>query len=213
LSEDFTPEWNKAPYFGRVDPVATYQGTGRNINLSFMIVSFGPEDVEMIYKKLNWLTSMVYPEYDKDLAYLSGPIVRLRVGDVINASGYGNNKGLPGIIDSLAFDYSDQIWELKKGLKVPRNVAVSMTFTVLHDMPVGIGAEGKFGGIGSIDSDGRYTTPGSANQTNKQAGKVSDTAAKVTKGGLNTFRTMGDEPDAANNYSAFNTSDRVRESK
>lgn len=205
LSEDFTPEWNKASYNGRVDPVATYQGTGRSINLSFMIVSFGPEDVEMVYKKLNWLTSMVYPEYDKDLAYRAGPVVRLRVGDVINANGVNTNKGLPGIIDSLSYDYSDQIWELKKGLKVPRNIVVSLTFTVLHDMPVGIGAEGKFGGLGSIDNEGRYSTP-NASMGEQQAGKEQSSSPEVVSG-LKAFRSIGKDPNAANNYSSFNNAD------
>jgi len=167
LSEDLTPEWNKQAYFGRVDPVATYQSTTRTISLGFQIVAFGPEDVKVIYQKLHWLASMVYPEYDADLAYKSGPVVRMRIGDVISAAGPEGNMGLPGIIESLAFDYTDSVWELKKGIKVPRNINVSLSFHVLHDMPIGRGVDGKFGGIGSFNKDsGVYVPiqPGSENQ-------------------------------------------------
>lgn len=161
FSENFSPEWNKSPYFGRVDPVVSYQSTGRTISLGFKLVAFGPEDVRTIYQKLHWLTSMVYPEYDSNLVYRSGPVVRLRLGDVVNASSVGTGRGLPGIIESLDFDYSDALWELKEGFKVPRNVEVSLTFLVLHDVPIGRGIEGKFGGLGEINSLGKFVvTPG-----------------------------------------------------
>jgi hypothetical protein len=154
LSEEFSPEWNKSQYFGRVDPVVTYQSTTRTINMSFMLVAFGPEDVRTIWQKLHWLSSMVYPEYDKNLMYKSGPVVRMRVGDVISATGPEGAIGLPGIIDSLNFDYTESLWELKKTFKVPRNIAVSLSFTVLHDAPVGRGKEGRFGGFGNVDDSG-----------------------------------------------------------
>lgn len=160
LAESFSPSWNKAQYMGRVDPVATYQATGRTLNLSFLMAAFGPEDIQVIYNKLFWLQSMVYPEYDSDLQYYSGPIVRLRVGDVIDGLGPEGGRGLPGIIDSLEFDYGDSVWEIKKNLKVPRNIEVTIGFQVLHDMPIGRGAEGKFGGIGSFDGNGKYLPPG-----------------------------------------------------
>lgn len=155
FAESFSPEWNKAQYLGRVDPVASYQGTGRSISLGFKLVAFGPEDVRTIYQKLHWLTSMVYPSYNSDVSYNSGPVIRMRIGDVIN----GQNpfategaRGLPGIIESLDFDYSDKLWELKNHWKVPREVDVALSFTVLHDMPVGIAGQGLFGGIGNFRS-------------------------------------------------------------
>lgn len=164
LAEDFMAEWNKGSYFGRVDPVASYQGTTRTITLSFKLVAFGPEDVKTIYQKIHWLGSMVYPEYDSNLMYKSGPVTRLRVGDVINGLGPEGGRGLAGIIESLSFDYAEALWELKKGWKVPRNVDVSLTFTVLHDTPIGRGADGQFGGLGLINDEGEYevakTAPG-----------------------------------------------------
>lgn len=158
LSEDFSPQWNKANFYGRADAVATYMSTGRALQLGFVLHAFGPEDVRTIYQKLNWLSSMVYPEYDRDLVMKSGPVVRLRVGDVVDALGPEGTRGLPGIIESLSYDYSDSLWELKKDLKVPVNIKVSVGFTVLHDRPIGRGGLGKFGGIGTV-KEGRYIPP------------------------------------------------------
>lgn len=142
FSEDISPDWSEANYYGRVDPVLTYQGTTRTVNLSFDMVAFAPEDLKVIYQKLNWLASMVYPEYDAGSLIRSGPVCRLRLGDVVQAGGVG----LPGAIRNLNYDYSEAPWELKAGYKVPRNVGVSLSFTVLHRGPVGRDQDGGFDG-------------------------------------------------------------------
>jgi hypothetical protein len=190
--EEFHPDWNKNHYFGRTDYVATYQSVGRTIHISFSIHAFGPEDLKVIYSKLNWLTSMVYPQYDSNLAYVAGPVIRLRIGDVISSEiGFG----IPGIIENLSFDYGGSLWEIKEKYKVPRSVKVSLSFIVLHDRPIGIGGGGRFGGIGSIDDDGNYNPP-SADDTNLPPGskykfpKVDDSAA----GGFRAF------PDDLNDF-------------
>lgn len=161
LSEDLSPQWNKANFMGRTDAVATYMATARSFNIGFQLQAFSPEDVRTIYQKLHWLTSMVYPEYDRDLILKSGPVSRVRVGDVMNALGPEGTRGLPGIIESLNFDYSDSLWELKRDWKVPVGIKVTCGFTVLHDKPIGRGGLGKFGGIGSI-KDGLYLPPSMA---------------------------------------------------
>lgn len=198
FSESFTPEWNQTNFFGRVDPVVTYQATGRSIAISFMLAAFGPEDVRTIWNKLTWLTSMVYPEYDRDLGYVSGPVVRMRIGDVINAIGPEGGRGLPGIITSLEFDYSDAVWELKEGLKVPREIQVAMSFLVLHDRPIGRGANAKFGGLGTI-KDGLFVPPG--REGDAGAGSNDGTQmADVTKG-MDSFRLIGrSDADSINDY-------------
>lgn len=182
LAESLSPEWNKSQYMGRVDPVATYMSTGRSISFSLKLIAFGPEDVRTIYQKLNWLASMVYPEYDANLGYKSGPVVRLRIGDVINAVGTEGARGLPGIIESLDFDYSDKLWELKKGFKVPREIDVSVSFTVLHDVPIGRGRQGYFGGLGKVDDKGVFTVNG-------------DESENTVDVDLQKFRTVGPKKD------------------
>lgn len=179
LSEEFSPEWNKQNYFGRVDPVCSYMSTGRVINIGFIVHAFTPEDLDVIYQKLNWLTSMVYPEYDKDLLFKGGPTVRLRVGDVIKTKG---GFGLPGIIESLSIDYNDVVWELKQGSKAPMGFKVSLAFQVLHDTPIGKGLNGQFGGIGTIDSDGKFVPPASAKDSSAKAPELAGDAASVFRG-------------------------------
>lgn len=192
LSEDFAPEWNKQSYYGRSDQVATYVGTVRTISITFALHAFSRRDVDVIYKKLNWLQSMVYPQYDTEMLLKAGPVCSLRVGDVIASR---TKQGLPGVIDSLSYDYSDSIWELDKDSKAPRTVTVAVTFTVLHDSVVGRDNDGYFGGIGSVDSNGLYTPTQDVDYSavrivgdigKKNAGKVVEQANTAPTTGQNS---------------------------
>lgn len=136
----FTPEWSEGSTFGRVDPVVGYQKTTRAINLQFEVHAFAPEDVRAMYNKMTWLASMCYPSYGQDGLMRSGPVIRLRVGDAVSTE----SGGLPGVIRTLGFDFSDALWELKRGMKVPRSFKVAVDFLALHEGPVGI-LNGVFG--------------------------------------------------------------------
>lgn len=165
IGESFAPSWNTQNFMGRVDPVATYQNTTRTISVKFKMVALHPNDLGIIYSKLKWLTSMVYPEYSPNLRYKSGPVVKLRIGNVINADSKSvplssERPGLPGFISSLDYAY-DNIWELEDDWQVPRGIDINFSFTVLHELPMGI-LDGDFGGIGQIEQEKErnvYMTP------------------------------------------------------
>jgi len=154
LTEEFTPEYDKKTYYGRSDQVATYMSTMRTVFLGFEIHAFSPTDLELIYKKLNWLSSMVYPQYGSNMLMNAGPVLRMRVGDVISSR---DKMGLPGVIDSLSYDYSDSIWEVDRDHKAPRTIKVAISFHILHDVVIGRGEDGDFGGIGYVNGEGKYT--------------------------------------------------------
>jgi hypothetical protein len=135
MAEAFAPQWSENNYYGRTDPIPVYGGTTRTVDLSFDIVAWGPKDLPVMYKKLQKLQSMVYPLYDDKGFIQSGPIVRIRVGDLICAA---DNKGLPGYITSLDFSYDESIWNIKQDFKVPRNVTVSIAFTIIHERNPGL---------------------------------------------------------------------------
>lgn len=163
-TETFTPDWQLDRYYGRVEQVPTYMGTSRVIDLSFDVVAFGPSDLKVVYKKLQKLQSMVYPFYDTKGFLQSGPIIRMRVGDLFAANG---GKGLPGYLTSLNFSFEDGIWNIKNNQRVPRYITVSLSFTVLHEGNPGtypftnqlIGSEGNENPIGGKTfGAGQFTT-------------------------------------------------------
>jgi len=140
IAMSLAPEYSENVAFGRVDPAVTYARTTRTYSVSFEVHAFAPEDLSVMYNKLVWLSSMCYPSYGEDSLMKSGPVVRMRVGDLAST----DRGGVAGVIRSLNFDFADALWEIKKGFKVPRSYQVSLDFTVLHDGPVGI-LNGVFG--------------------------------------------------------------------
>jgi len=132
FNETMTPDWQLDRFYGRVDQIPVYMGTTRNINLAFDIVAWGKDDLKPMYLKLQKLQSMVYPSYNSTGFLQNGPIIRMRVGDLIS-SNTNKGKGLGGYITALNFDYDDGIWNLETDMKVPRKVTVTLSFTVLHE--------------------------------------------------------------------------------
>ena len=68
-------------------------------------------------------------------------------------------KGLAGFITQLSFDYADSTWSTSEALgKAPKSVAITMAFSPIHDLPVGLDSDGRLRAlshpVGSIaDSD------------------------------------------------------------
>ena len=135
VTETFTPTWNVQSYYGRVDNVPIYMNTSRIIGFSFDVVAWQPADLPVIYRKMHKLQSMVYPFFDQQGFLSSGPIIRMRIGDLFSTTNNGK-RGLPGYITSLDFTY-DNVWNIEKDFKIPRKVTVSVSFTALHEASPG----------------------------------------------------------------------------
>lgn len=135
LSENFTPDWQTQHFYGRVDQVPIYKGTIRTINVSFDIAAFTRSDLPVVWRKLNKLQSMVYPAFDLRGFITSGPIIRMRIGDLVAGK---NKRGLPGYITGMDWSFPDGLWEVDTDFKVPRMISVSLSFTVVHDGNPGI---------------------------------------------------------------------------
>jgi hypothetical protein len=155
LTETFTPEWNEDRFYGRTEPVPIYKGTMRTINLSFDMVAWSPKDLPFVYKKLSKLQSMVYPLYDDRGFLKAGPIIRMRIGDLIAGD---KNLGLSGFLTSLDLNYDKSIWNIKKDFKVPQHFEVSLGFTALHETNPGLYKDSSTNkvifGTANISSDG-----------------------------------------------------------
>ena len=52
-------------------------------------------------------------------------------------------RGLAGFITSLALDYTESQWEVDPGNRAPQSVSISMSFSPIHDLPLGMDADGN----------------------------------------------------------------------
>ena len=105
ISDSYSAEWKSQKYIGRGEDLYTYGGFDRKVSLSWTVVAQSKKELIPMYKKLNYLASVVMPDYSP-AGYMRGNMVTLTVG------GYFNEQ--PGIITGFSFDMNDDsaTWEI-----------------------------------------------------------------------------------------------------
>jgi len=145
ISENISPSWSPSSYIGRSDNVYTYERAEREIQFTLKLVAQTKDELVKIYKKMDKLTSLCYPEYVDD-GYgnrMKPPLTKLRMGELFGNSG---NNELMGFLKSLAYSVEQtSTWEVEKGKRVPRHITVSIGYQVIHASVPNL--ETKFYGI------------------------------------------------------------------
>ena len=160
LTEDISPTWTSTSFVGRSEPVYLYEETTRTVTFTLHLFAGTEDELDVIYKKMNRLTSLCYPQYMKD-EYITGktktvaddasnaendktselqqnaylrmkpPLTRFRMGELFG--GRSEKYDLLGFIDSLAWTYPDNSpWETQQGKRVPKYVTVTIIYKVIH---------------------------------------------------------------------------------
>ena len=202
MVENLTGRWGEDAYIGRSEPVFSYEMGTRDITFTLRLAAQTKLEFRMIYKKLNQLTSLVYPRYKTDNTNFgqinSGgklraqpPLVRMRIGEL-----FGNSLGeLPGFIRSINNIYSDQSpWETQKGLRAPKFIDCTISFQVIHAQVPGL--DTNFYGLNNdyIGGDGRKI-----NSANWSGGNLTSDV-NIFNGGIPPETNVDEEeqPDEAN---------------
>ena len=154
ITENIQPSWNSETYIGSSEPVYVYDKTERDISFTLTLHAGTSSELEAIYKKMNLLTSLCYPEYKTDVNFVSSntsalvasvtkegknrmkpPLTMMRMGEL-----YGSrHHELMGFIKSLNFSFPDNAtWETKEGKRVPKLITVAMSYQVTHASVPGI---------------------------------------------------------------------------
>ena len=105
ISDSYKADWKKQNYIGRGEDFFTYSGFDRTVSLGWTVVAQSKEELIPMYKKLNYLASVIMPDYSP-AGYMRGNMVTLTVG------GYFNEQ--PGIITGFSFDMNDDkaTWDI-----------------------------------------------------------------------------------------------------
>jgi hypothetical protein len=137
LTENVAPSWGEEQYIGRNEPVYHYEKTTRDITFTLKLMAQTRAELEMIYHKMEKLTSLAYPRLLKDEVNFPNmgkirfkpPLVLFRLGDL-----YGEKDNeMNGFIRSLNYSYPDTTtWEHTKGNRVPKHITAAISFQVIH---------------------------------------------------------------------------------
>jgi len=137
LTENVAPTWGEEQYIGRNEPVYHYEKTTRDITFTLKLMAQSRHELEVIYHKMEKLTSLAYPRLLKDEVNFPNagklrfkpPLVLFRLGDL-----YGEKDNeMHGFIRSLNYSYPDTgTWEHTEGNRVPKHVTAAISFQVIH---------------------------------------------------------------------------------
>jgi len=147
FTQTFDATWNTEDVFGRMDPIATYQGTKRSVSLAFDVPSASPEDAKNNLIKTQDLVKMVYPVYnDIDGASILSkpPLVRVFFANLLknNITGAGStsleNNGPLGWISGLSWNPEIIMGMFSvNGEFYPKVIKISFEFNILHESTLG----------------------------------------------------------------------------
>jgi hypothetical protein len=139
LSDQYGAEWGNFKYTGRGENFYTYGGFTRTISMNFIAHANSRAEHKVMYQKLNYLASLLAPNYssfNKSVSgFMRGNIVKLTIGDYL--------VDQPGIITALTFNVDDMYsWDIGKkndgtkdpdALNLPQTINVSgFSFTPIH---------------------------------------------------------------------------------
>jgi len=138
LGESFSPGWSSNKFIGNPFNFYTYEGIERSVSFSFKVFSLNPSEHKIAWNKLNFLTSLVYPQaYEGDAGYITAPFLKLTIGDMY--------KRKEGFIESLSYGIDDSTpWNTEdayesvdgeintKGYRLPRIINVETTFKFIE---------------------------------------------------------------------------------
>ena len=74
FNQSFNSTWNEETVYGRNDPIATFQGTTRKINVAWNIPAGTLSDAKANLKRCSALIQMVYPSYTTNIVKESSQI-------------------------------------------------------------------------------------------------------------------------------------------
>ena len=163
FSQTFDAKWNTEEVFGRMDPIATYQGTKRTMSLGFDLPAGSLEEAKKNLEGCSELIKMVYPVYksfkiadkkeiktvttndqgvvntniDKIPAQYSGPILSksplVRIKFANLITGV-DPSGLLGWISGLSWKPNLEMGMFAAENKFyPKVIALSFSFNILHE--------------------------------------------------------------------------------
>ena len=138
LSETFSPSWDSSKFIGNPFSFYTYTGNERALSFSFRVFSLNPKEHKAAWDRLNFLTSLTYPQdYEGDAGYITPPFIRLTLGDM-----YIKKEGF---LSSLSYSVDDNVpWETENsrnsldgvepmdGYKLPRVITVQTEFKTIE---------------------------------------------------------------------------------
>ena len=154
-SQRMDTSWNTEEVFGRMDPLATFQGTRRSISLGWAVPSGFLKEAKNNALMINGLVTMLYPGYSKNNVEVDGtnvttassiarpPLLKIKFANLINSS---DGDGLLGYVDGFSVDPDLEMGMIidPKGGQYFKVINITCNFNVLHQHDLGFNTENEW---------------------------------------------------------------------
>jgi len=145
FSDNFESNWNSEEVNGRMDPIETFQGTKRTIQIEWDVVAHDLYEAEDNLHKADLLSTFLYPVYSdfgNSNSITTAPLLRMKFSNLMQSA-----KGDRGLIGRLAgFQYTPDldsgVFFSDKNLMCPQAITINATFHVLHEHSLGWNLKG-----------------------------------------------------------------------
>ena len=159
FQDNFTSDWNSEHVYGRMDPIETFKGTKRIINLGFDVMASTVFEAEQNQKMISALIRGLYPSYKTETVRAgswsstvgilqTAPVWKIKLANLIQDSSLSpavsaREQGLTGRIAGISYVpnldegiFTGDLLE-QFGKIYPQSVSMDITFHVWHTHEVG----------------------------------------------------------------------------
>jgi|ETNvirenome_6_85_1030632.scaffolds.fasta_scaffold01193_6 hypothetical protein len=148
FSDSYSSNWTEEQVYGRMDPIAMFQGTTRKITFGFSVPAESEVDARKNLHKFEHLSTMLYPTYKvaDNINTLQGPpLLKIKFTNLISdavpapSSPSAFENGLLGFIDGIDMspDLDLGFFNPEAGVLLPKAFEINCNFTVLHTHDLG----------------------------------------------------------------------------
>lgn len=188
FSDAYTSDWTTEQVFGRMDPIATFSATRRNISAVWTIPAASAKDAAENLAKINDLLSFLYPAYastdDCATTMNMGPLMRVKFGNLISTPtggallGWINGFTMDPIIEDGMFMFESNAAYLAAikpsttgpsnssskntsgPFYLPKTIRLNFELSVLHEHQLGFTPSGQ----SRVPSPGNFPYPNPSSQ-------------------------------------------------
>lgn len=123
LTQSASPQYKDYQYIGRMEKFISYVTVEREISFKLGIVAFGEDEIDGVWRRINYLTGLVYP-FGFNRGLYQPNIIKLTIGRVYYDQ--------PGYITSLNTNFNQitETWDLKN--QVPISAEIDMKFKLIE---------------------------------------------------------------------------------
>ena len=145
FSDSYSSEWNSFKYMGRSENFYKYQGFNRDVSLSWKIAAQSRQELIPMYKKLNYLQSIMTGDYSES-GFMEGNLVDLTVGGYFwEQTGFFTSLqitfpekspyeiGIPDNVEQAQFNTNQTIETSKEVRELPLYLEVSANFIPIQN--------------------------------------------------------------------------------